>query len=102
MSFARVHLGMTRDEFLDTTPRYFDQLCQHHLRKRRMDEGMLAQLTAVVFNTSYRAPDERVSGQQFYITKDVDAKPAPKLKRRTKAQIADETRAVFLSLMQMQ
>jgi hypothetical protein len=93
-------MGMTRDEFLDATPVYFDLLLDKRAAERSREQGMTelmtAQLIAMVANTGFARYTEQRRPEEFMPSrwKDDDApKNLPLPKRMTKKQRAQRTAA---------
>lgn len=102
MATARIDFGMDLEEFLDITPRFFDALLQKDKarakRAQEMTEIMGAQIVAMVRSCGFVQFKEPMAAREFMPSEWDKPQVAKKTKRRSRAAIADEYRAVMTAV----
>lgn len=64
-SHARIDLGLSKREFLTSSPRHLDGFTKRHQQRVECNEFLVAQLTACVVNFSMCRPKESVETKDF-------------------------------------
>jgi len=103
LSFARVNLAMSKAEFMQCTPRYFDALVTRFedglRRSESLQEVLAGQLIAMVANTGFRSFEDPRKASEFMPSEwrkvEIETPTPTVRKRRTRKAIADEVRATF-------
>lgn len=90
-AYARISLGLTKEEFYDQTPRSLEALTKERARIVEHDEFMLAQLTAYSINFSFRSPREAVKPGELMPSQQVATAKPTRMTQQSKALAIRET-----------
>lgn len=97
-AFARIRMGLSKDEFFLLTPRLFADLRKQFLAARREVHTMLSILRMDVINFSAARPRERITLDDL-LPPDPEARAPvmrrPRLTVKRRAAIADGIRNLF-------
>lgn len=89
LTYARVNVGLSKDEFLDLTPRYFDALVNEHRRcierSERGRDYMLAQIVAGQYNLGHLRFEEWRQPREFMPAYPSEVAAKQRLRRNERA-----------------
>ena len=93
-SNARVHLGLTDEQFFSLTPRQFSLLMDRHKEREELKEFLSAQVVAAIVNHSFSPPEKAQAPADFMPSLIVERRLERK-KRIDRKQVAADVRAIF-------
>jgi hypothetical protein len=96
-AFARVRLGLSKEEFFSLTPRLFAMLCKQYAAVRRETHTLVALLRTDIINFSQIHPRERILLDDL-LPPENDDRPSTlprRLSAKRRQRIADGIRAMF-------
>ncbi len=93
-SNARIHLGLTDEQFFSLTPRQFSLLMDRHKEREELKEFLSAQVVAAIVNHSFSPPEKEQAPADFMPSLIFERKRERKT-RIDRKQVAADVRSLF-------